>query len=441
LFIRFVCLPTGYQSTSLPVYHPTIPPFGVKTMHNYTPRGFTFVGVACGLKPTGALDLALIASDRPCAAAAVFTQNKFPAAPVLYDRGLIAANPGDLRAVAINSGCANACTGDAGLADAATMAVATETALGLPLHACAVMSTGVIGVRLPMDKIARGIELAAGQLATDGWDPASRAIMTTDTRPKTASRHVGHCTLFGMAKGAGMIHPNMATMLSLIVTDAAVAPEALAGMLRQAADASFNCITVDGDTSTNDTLLVLANGASGVKVPGASTSFAAALTDLCTDLAQQIIRDAEGATKFITVQVQGAVSDADAHLAAKAVANSPLVKTAFYGGDANWGRILAAVGYSGAAVDPARADLWIAAGAGAGLAPGPTSPQGDHTGSPLQLVRGGQPADYSEEMAGAIFAGQEIAVTVVLGLGAGQATVWTCDLSHEYVNINGHYRT
>jgi glutamate N-acetyltransferase / amino-acid N-acetyltransferase len=311
-----------------------------------------------------------------------------------------------------------------------------------------VLSTGVIGPRLPMEKIEAGIRVAAAALAEDGWDAASRAIMTTDTRPKTAFRSAAGCTLFGMAKGAGMIHPNMATMLSVVVTDAAVEPASLAGMLRAAVDASFNCISVDGDTSTNDTVLLLANGAAGKAGPVDPAAFAAALADLCADLAQQIVRDGEGATKFITVCVRGAASDGDARLAATAVANSPLVKTAFYGGDANWGRILCAVGYSGAAVDPARAALWISAGAGAdpagvgaGLAPAQGNQGGQAQGLPLQLVGGGQPLAYSEAAAGAIFAGPEITVTVDLGLGAGQAVVWTCDLSHEYVSINGHYRT
>jgi glutamate N-acetyltransferase/amino-acid N-acetyltransferase len=391
-------------------------------MDTDTPRGFQFAGVPCGLKQTGEPDLALIFSDRLCTAAATFTRNRFPAAPVLYDQALVAENPAGLRAVTVNAGVANACTGTPGLADAAAMALAAERSLRLPARSCAVMSTGVIGPRLPMEKIEAGIQAAAAALAEEGWEMAARAIMTTDTRPKTAFRRVDGCTLFGMAKGAGMIHPNMATMLSVVVTDAAVEPTALEGMLRGAVDASFNCISVDGDTSTNDTVLVLANGAAGAVDAAA---FAAALTELCTDLAQQIVRDGEGATKFITIRIRGAASDADARLAAKAVANSPLVKTAFYGGDANWGRILAAVGYSGAAVDPARAGLWIAAG----------------DASPLQLVRGGQPLDYAEADAGAVFAGPEITVTVDLGLGAGRATVWTCDLSHEYVSINGHYRT
>jgi glutamate N-acetyltransferase / amino-acid N-acetyltransferase len=398
----------------------------------HIPQGFRFAGVACGLKKTGASDLALIVSDRPCAAAATFTRNCFAAAPVLYDRALVAENATGLRAVAINAGIANACTGDQGLTDAAAMAQLAEAALGLPARTAVVMSTGVIGPRLPLDKVAAGISRAAAALSADGWDAAAHAIMTTDTRPKIASRQVGGATIFGMAKGAGMIQPNMATMLSTIVTDAAVEPAALADMLRAAVEASFNSVTVDGDTSTNDTVLVLANGAAGTIEPAA---FSAALTELCMDLARQIVRDGEGATKFITVQIEGAASIEDARLAAKAVANSPLVKTAFYGGDANWGRILAAVGYSGCAVAPDRTDLWIAPGTAKGR-DGATLPA-----SALQLVGRGQPLAYSEQSASAIFAGADIIVIVNLGSGEGRATVWTCDLSHEYVNINGHYRT
>lgn len=390
-------------------------------MTDPVPRGFRFAGVAAGIKKNGAADVALVVSDRPCNAAAVFTRNAFPAAPVQYDRDLLAERPAGLRGAAINSGCANACTGEGGLADAAAMAAGAEAAAGLPPRSVVVMSTGVIGPRLPMAKIAAGLAAAAAQLAPDGWDAAARAIMTTDTRPKTAFRQVDGIRLFGMAKGAGMIHPNMATMLAAVVTDAEIAPDALDARLRQATAASFNSISIDGDTSTNDTLLVLANGAAG---PVDADRFAAALTDLCADLARQIVRDGEGATKFITIAVQGAASDDDARRAAKAVANSPLVKTAFYGGDANWGRILAAVGYSGATVDPGRADLWIEGQPGR-----------------LQLVAAGQPLAYSEELATAIFQGADIRVTVELGLAAGRATVWTCDLSHAYVDINGSYRT
>ncbi len=390
-------------------------------MTDQIPRGFRFAGVAAGIKKSGAADLALIISDRPCNAAAVFTRNAFPAAPVQYDRALLTEQPAGLRGVAINSGCANACTGEDGLADAAAMAASAEAAAGLPPRSVAVMSTGVIGPRLPMAKITVGLAAAAAQLSPDGWDVASLAIMTTDTRPKVAFRQVDGIRLFGMAKGAGMIHPNMATMLATVVTDADIAADTLGSLLRKAVAGSFNSISIDGDTSTNDTLLLLANGAAG---PVNTDRFAATLTDLCADLARQIVRDGEGATKFITVTVQGAASDEDAGRAAKAVANSPLVKTAFYGGDANWGRILAAVGYSGAEVDPARADLWI---------------EGER--GKLQLVAAGQPLAYSEELATAIFQGAEISVTVELGLAEGRATVWTCDLSHAYVDINGSYRT
>ncbi len=229
------------------------------TMSDQSPRGFRFAGVAAGIKKSGAADLALIVSDRPCNAAAVFTRNAFPAAPVQYDRNLLAEQPAGLRGVAINSGCANACTGEGGLADAAAMAASAEAAAGLPPRSCAVMSTGVIGPRLPMAKIEAGLAAAAAQLSPEGWDAASHAIMTTDTRPKVAFRQVDGIRLFGMAKGAGMIHPNMATLLATVVTDAEIAPDALDAMLRKAVAASFNSISIDGDTSTNDTLLVLAS--------------------------------------------------------------------------------------------------------------------------------------------------------------------------------------
>jgi len=292
------------------------------------------------------------------------------------------------------------------------------------------MSTGVIGPRLPMERIAAGASAAGAALSADSSAAASAAaaIMTTDTRPKVAFRQAGAARLWGMAKGAGMIHPNMATMLSVIVTDAAVPPSNLDAMLRLAVDVSFNAISIDGDMSTNDTVMVLANGAAAAVDQGV---FAHALTGLCTDLAQQIVRDGEGANKFVTIRVAGAETVADARIAAKAVANSPLVKTAIFGGDANWGRILAAVGYSGAAVDPRRTDLWIAAG----------TDDAAERADGVQLVGKGRPIAYAEEAATAIFNGAEIAITVILGSGSSSATVWTCDLSHDYVDINGHYRT
>ncbi len=398
--------------------------------------GFQAAGVAAGIKASGDRDLALIVSEGPCSAAAIFTQNRFAAAPVSYDRTVITMNPGGIRAVVINSGCANACTGTEGMANARRMAEMVEYALSLGPHSCLVMSTGVIGVQLPMDKVQRGVQEAVAALSPFGGSDAARAIMTTDTRPKTAGVQVeiegATITIAGMCKGAGMIHPNMATMLALVCTDAVITPEALDLALRRAAAVSFNAVTIDGDTSTNDTLAILANGLAGNKLINDTTvpafaTFVEALTAVCVDLAQQIARDGEGATKFVTITVTGAANEDDARRAAKAIANSPLVKTALYGGDANWGRILCAVGNSGAEVDPMRASLFFASPkAGLGW---------------LQVVAQGQPLEYAEAEATARFAQPEIEIRVELGLGEGRATVWTCDLSHKYVDINGHYRT
>lgn len=405
-------------------------------MSTVTIPGFLASGVAAGIKKTAAPDLALIVSELPCTAAAVFTQNKFPAAPVTYDRRVLAVNSDAIQAVFINSGCANACTGVEGLANARRMAELAEQALGLPPTACLVMSTGVIGVHLPMHKLQAGVLDAVNALAADGLDRAAVAMMTTDTRPKTAQGQVTLASgatihLWGTAKGAGMIHPNMATMLSVVLTDAAIPAPALDQALRWAVERSFNAITVDGDTSTNDTLAVLANAAAGHDPLTPDTAdfhaFQQGLAAVCLSLAQQIVRDGEGATKFVAITVSGAANDADARLAAKAVAHSPLVKTALYGGDANWGRILAAVGYSAAQVNPDRAALYFGSAA-ANLAP-------------LQVVAAGQPLPYDEAAAAARFAQPEIEIVIELGLGAGQATVWTCDFSHAYVDINGHYRT
>jgi glutamate N-acetyltransferase/amino-acid N-acetyltransferase len=278
-----------------------------------------------------------------------------------------------------------------------------------------------------------------GQLAPDGWEAAARAIMTTDTRPKlvTATERVGdrqvRCT--GIAKGAGMIHPNMATMLSAIVTDAFVAQPVLQAALQAAADKSFNRISIDGDTSTNDTVLLLANGlADNEEITETAgplyDAFLALITGVCTELAQAVVRDGEGVTRFVTVQVNGATSGEAAHTAANTIATSPLVKTAFFGGDANWGRILAAVGRAGIAVDPSLAALFIDGGPDAATRLGE-----------LQLVEAGEPLRYSEEQATAVFAQPEIDVRVELGLGDGAAVVWTSDLSYDYVRINGDYRT
>jgi glutamate N-acetyltransferase/amino-acid N-acetyltransferase len=407
--------------------------------------GFRFAGVACGLKPQTAayggraLDLALIVSDAPCSAAGVFTQNRFPAAPVLYDKQALQANPTAMRAVVINAGNANACTGEQGLADAAAMAALAEAELGLPACSALVMSTGVIGLPLPMGKVEAGIRDAAGLARSappggyaqtgrrgrpshDGVQLAAQAIMTTDTKPKLAARAIGPASLLGMAKGAAMIHPNMATMLAVVVTNAAAEPATLHAMLRRAVNRSFNAISVDGDTSTNDTVLVLANGLAGPVDPAA---FEDALTEVCTDLAQQIVRDAEGASKFVTVRVSGAVSEAGARQVAQTIATSLLVKTAVYGGDPNWGRVLAAAGRSGVELDPAHAALWFAGDGGA----------------EYQVVAASAPLAYDEAEAARIFACHDLLIHLDLGAAAAEATVWTSDLTHDYVSLNAHYRT
>ncbi|MFN8440906.1 MAG: bifunctional glutamate N-acetyltransferase/amino-acid acetyltransferase ArgJ [Caldilineaceae bacterium] len=408
--------------------------------NHYTVAGFEAAGIAAGIKKrAGALDVALIASQTPCRTAAVFTINKFPAAAVLYDKQVLSANPEGIHGVIINSGCANACTGEEGMANARRTAEAVEQAFGSSDHSVMVMSTGVIGVQLPMAKMLAAVPTSVNALKAAGWENASQAIMTTDTRPKLFTQSLeidGKAVkLTGIAKGAGMIHPNMATMLSVIATDAAISQPLLQDALRTAVNVSFNRISVDGDMSTNDTVIVLANGAAGnAEITDAHSavykSFVDSLTALCIDLSQAIVRDGEGITKFVTITINGAASNEDAHAAANTVATSPLVKTAFFGSDANWGRILAAVGRSGAEVDPQKAALFINGGKDAVT----------RTGE-LQLVAGGTPLPYSEEEATAIFKQPEIDVRVELGLGGGSATVWTTDLSYEYVKINGDYRS
>ncbi len=395
-------------------------------MTSNTPKGFRAAGAACGLKPDGAGDIALIASDRPCAVAGMFTTNRVKAAPVLYDMALLQMEK-PVRAVVANAGNANACTGEQGMRDARAMAERAAQAVGCQPDEVLVLSTGVIGVPLPVGKVLPGIDAAAAALSPDGWGHAARAIMTTDTRPKMASvtTRTGY-TITGIAKGAGMIAPNMATLLAVIATDAAVPGAALREALRRAADASFNRIVVDGDMSTNDTLLLLANGASGVEADPNNGTFNAALEEVCAALAQAIVRDGEGATKFITVLVTGAASEEAARRVARSIASSPLCKTAFYGGDPNWGRIVSAAGCSGVEIDPDRLALWLLDAEGAVT---------------LQLVSGGQPLDYDERAAIALMQGEEWGVRLDLGLGSVSTLLWTCDLSHEYVTINGHYRT
>jgi len=397
--------------------------------------GFRAAGIACGLKEGDQLDLALVACDQPAAAAAVFTTNAFKAAPVLYDLELLSRSHSAIQAIVINAGNANACTGAGGLGDAERMARLVETALALPPDSVFVMSTGIIGHRLPMGQIEAGIRAAAAALSPAGAGDAARAIMTTDLVPKEASLQVEiggvRIGFGGMAKGSGMIHPSLApagaphaTMLSAIVTDAAVSSAALDAALTRAVDASFNRITVDGDTSTNDTVVLLASGAAGNPTIELDSegypAFEAALTGVCISLAVAIARDGEGATRLVEITVRGAVDDGDAEQAAKAVATSPLVKTAVFGADPNWGRILAAIGRSGIQVDPTHVALWL----------------GD-----VALVAGGEPLPFDPAAARAALQAPKVSFTADLGLGSGQATVWTCDLSYKYIEINAEYHT
>jgi glutamate N-acetyltransferase/amino-acid N-acetyltransferase len=385
------------------------------------PRGFRAAGVACGLKPNGALDLALVASEGDCVCAGVFTTNRVQAAPVLYDKDALAKNKTEIRAVVANSGCANACTGDAGLADARATAGAAAEALGCRADQILVLSTGVIGQRLEVAKIQAGIRQAAPQLSSRGGAAAARAIMTTDTRPKVAQLAHARFAIGGMCKGAGMIHPNMATMLAVITTDVRISSARLDQALHSAVARSFNRISVDGDMSTNDTVLVLANGASEMEIGELEIGeFTKALTGVATSLAQQIARDGEGATKFVEIRVTGAGDEADAVRVARSIANSPLVKTALYGGDANWGRVVAAAGYSGVPVDPNKMALWF----------------GD-----VNVFAKGIPTDFDEADSTRAIAGKEVSIRLDLGMGSADAIVWTCDLSHDYVTINGKYRT
>jgi glutamate N-acetyltransferase/amino-acid N-acetyltransferase len=390
-------------------------------------KGFKFSAVKAAIKKPGRLDLGVIFSETPAVVAALFTTNKVKAAPVLIS--MDRAKNGAAQAVLVNSGNANACTGQKGLDDAMELTRLIAEGLGIPDEATLIASTGVIGVPLPMERIRKSIPLLIEGLPTGNLAEMAQAIMTTDTTPKLEIRH-GEAggkpyTIAGIAKGAGMIMPNMATMLAFLITDAAVDPTWLDKVFREANDASFNSITIDGDTSTNDTALILANGAAGnaplsEAAPDAAR-FAELLQELMVELARQLVKDGEGATKFVTVTVKGAVSNSEARQAAMAIANSSLVKTAFFGQDANWGRILAAVGYSGARIDPGRAWLWF---------------------DDVAMAKDGVFAGGDAEACGtAVLRNSEFSVTVDLKLGEGRATVFTTDLSYDYVKINADYRT
>lgn len=393
--------------------------------------GFVAGGLHAGLKKCpDKKDLAIIHSLAPAVVGAVFTQNKFAAAPVNWCRQVVAG--GRAQAVVVNSGNANACTGAEGAANAAEMAAVCGKALQAPPEQVLVCSTGVIGVQLPMPLLREGIATCAAQLSTQGGQAAAEAIMTTDLYCKETAvsyQYQGKTvTVGGIAKGSGMIHPNMATMLCFITTDLQIEAAALQQAVKEAADASFNMVTVDGDTSTNDSMLVLANGQAGnetVQAGGAGyAEFVQALTLVAARLARLMAYDGEGATKLLECQVCGAPSLQDARLAAKAVVGSSLVKAAFYGEDANWGRIACAAGYSGAQFDTAKVNLRLQSAAGE-----------------IELMRAGSGLVFDEDVAKQVLQEREIFINLDLGSGEYQATSWGCDLSHEYVNINADYRS
>jgi glutamate N-acetyltransferase/amino-acid N-acetyltransferase len=390
------------------------------------PAGFRSAGVACGIKKTGALDLALIASDTTASAAAVFTTNKAQAAPVTVSQQRLRASSGRARAVAINSGCANACTGPDGQATAEAMAEATAAAVGAAPAEVLIASTGVIGVALDRERVTSGILSAAAALSRDGGPDAAKAIMTTDPFPKETAVELatpaGTFRVGGIAKGSGMIEPLMATMLAVVTTDAAVAPALLQRALAAVTDVTFNAITVDGECSTNDCVFALANGASGVTLgDGQFDVLVEALRLVCEPLAIGIVRGGEGATKLVTVEITGGRSAVEAKRAARAIANSPLVKTAVHGADPNWGRLVAVAGRAGVEFVLDRARVQI---------------------GEVELFAGGRPFDERAEAASEHLQGKDVRLHVDLGTGGnGSARMWTCDLSADYVKINAEYRT
>ncbi|MFO7535823.1 MAG: bifunctional glutamate N-acetyltransferase/amino-acid acetyltransferase ArgJ [Kiritimatiellia bacterium] len=391
------------------------------------PAGFRAAAAAAGIKYPDRRDVALLVSDTPAAAAGLFTTNRVKAAPVLLCQARLRA--GRAQAVIINSGNANACTGKQGLIDAETTARAAAKTLGLPLQSVLVCSTGTIGVPLPVDKLVRAIPAAAAALSPDGGDAAAKAIMTTDTVDKQfAVRFLidgKPVVIGGMCKGAGMIEPNMATMLCFLTTDAAVARPALRAALREAVANSFNRISIDGDMSTNDTVILLANGAAGNKPLSPAhpqwKRFRAALGQLTLELARRVVADGEGATKCVTVTVEGARTPADARKTARAICNSLLVKTSWFGGDPNWGRVICAAGYSGARLDPDKVDI-------------------AYDGIPA--VKGGMKAPaFSLATLEKILKQKTFTLAVSLHQGRSSHTMLTCDCSEEYVKINGSYMT
>ena len=398
----------------------------MKTL-DFKVSGFLFSGISAGIKKDGSRDLGLIYSEVPAQVAGLFTTNSVKAAPVHLDRERVKG--GLCQAVIVNSGNANACTGDQGIRDARRISSLLAKGLGVKDQQVLVASTGVIGTPLPFQKIKEGIPKLIEAVSPEGWMKTVEAIMTTDTFPKVevaTCRVKGRSVkLCGMVKGAGMIHPNLATMLSFLVTDADVKVPLLRRMLEQAAEVSYNRITIDGDTSTNDTVLLMANGRAGHpalnRMDRDGEKFQSMLSEVCQNLAKSLVRDGEGATKFIEILIQGAKDKEDAKQAAYAIAHSPLVKTAFFGEDANWGRILCALGYSGAQINPRRIDLFFDRV--------PVVKNGVGTGTLL------------EERAAQVLKKKSFRVTLDLHQGKGQFLVFTSDLSIDYVKINASYRS
>jgi glutamate N-acetyltransferase / amino-acid N-acetyltransferase len=375
-------------------------------------RGFKTAAVAAGIKANGELDLALICSDTPATAAAVFTQNTFIAPPLVVSRRHLEETNHRVRALIVNSGNANAATGEAGIRAAKECAEAVAAKIGCKTSEVLVSSTGVIGRPFPTGKIRIAVPALVSGLRPGNIEHLARGIMTTDTVPKIASAEAGDVRIAGVAKGAGMIHPDMATMLSFIMTDAEVSHAELDEALRYAVHRSFNSISVDGDTSTNDMVVVMANGASGIR-PSAG-DFRKKLLEVCTSLATAIVRDGEGASKFVELLIEGAPNEEAARTIGRTIAKSPLVKTAIYGADPNWGRIVGAIGNSGVRLDSDRVDIFI-------------------SGVPI--------SDATLEQAREKLKQKEIQIRVVLHSGSGSARIWTCDLTDEYIRINADYTT
>ena len=387
------------------------------------PKGFVASGVRAGIRKKRP-DLGLIVAESGANAAAVFTQNLFLAAPVVLSKASLKKSGGRVKAVVVNAGCANAVTGKPGMDAAKRVRARAAELLRCPQDEIFLASTGVIGVVLPDKKVLQTLPDAIARLSPGGVDALSHAMLTTDVGPKLAQATFAiggkRGRIVGVAKGAGMIHPNMATMLSFITTDAALSPASLQRALKEAVDQSFNSISVDGDTSTNDCVLLLASGRAGNAEEDDAGDFQKALNKVCRDLAWMIVRDGEGATRVMELEVRGARSERDAKLAANAIATSPLVKTALYGGDPNWGRILAALGRSGARFSIKRVSLAV---------------------GKVTLVTNGEPAEYREKDAAKVFAKERVPITLDFGEGNARALVLASDLGHDYVSLNADYRS